>query len=188
MRARYTYDKANNCIDITEIPPTTTVEAIMDKVVDLVKAGKIREIADMRDEDAAPPCLVDLTQFPFVVNDIAASWEVGGFEGLSQVVIGVAQDSDRGFADLRKVKRADRRSHPNCSHRKLLYTMYKMGLLTGARTKSANVVGQTMRLNPHGDSAIYDNEAIPTAMPTLAFTRTDGKVTGSRVGSFMVLS
>ncbi len=42
------------------------------------------------------------------------------------------------------------------SHRKLLYTMYKMGLLSGARTKSANVVGQTMRLNPHGDAAIYE--------------------------------
>ncbi len=42
------------------------------------------------------------------------------------------------------------------SHRKLLYTMYKMGLMTGARTKSTNVVGQTMRLNPHGDAAIYD--------------------------------
>ena len=42
------------------------------------------------------------------------------------------------------------------SHRKLLYTMYKMGLLSGGRTKSANVVGQTMRLNPHGDAAIYD--------------------------------
>ncbi len=42
------------------------------------------------------------------------------------------------------------------SHRKLLYTMYKMGLLSGARTKSANIVGQTMRLNPHGDAAIYD--------------------------------
>jgi DNA gyrase subunit A len=42
------------------------------------------------------------------------------------------------------------------SHRKLLYTMYKMGLLTGSRTKSANIVGQTMRLNPHGDSAIYE--------------------------------
>lgn len=42
------------------------------------------------------------------------------------------------------------------SHRKLLYTMYKMGLLTGSRTKSANVVGQTMRLNPHGDLAIYE--------------------------------
>ena len=42
------------------------------------------------------------------------------------------------------------------SHRKLLVTMYKMGLLTGARTKSANVVGQTMRLNPHGDAAIYE--------------------------------
>ena len=42
------------------------------------------------------------------------------------------------------------------SPRKLLYTMYKMGLLTGARTKSANIVGQTMRLNPHGDAAIYD--------------------------------
>ena len=42
------------------------------------------------------------------------------------------------------------------SHRKLLYTMYKMGLLTGGRTKSANIVGQTMRLNPHGDQAIYE--------------------------------
>lgn len=54
------------------------------------------------------------------------------------------------------------------SHRKLLYTMYKMGLLTGARTKSANIVGQTMKLNPHGDASIYetmvrltrDNEAL----------------------------
>ena len=42
------------------------------------------------------------------------------------------------------------------SHRKLLYMMYKMGLLTGARQKSANIVGQTMKLNPHGDAAIYD--------------------------------
>ena len=42
------------------------------------------------------------------------------------------------------------------SHRKLLYTMYKMGLLTGGRTKSANIVGQTMHLNPHGDAAIYE--------------------------------
>ena len=42
------------------------------------------------------------------------------------------------------------------SHRKLLYTMYKMGLLSGGRVKSANVVGATMQLNPHGDQAIYD--------------------------------
>ncbi|MBO7341095.1 MAG: topoisomerase IV, partial [Clostridia bacterium] len=42
------------------------------------------------------------------------------------------------------------------SHRKLLYTMYKMGLLTGGKTKSANIVGQTMKLNPHGDAAIYE--------------------------------
>lgn len=42
------------------------------------------------------------------------------------------------------------------SHRKLLYTMYKKGLLTGALTKSANIVGETMKLNPHGDAAIYD--------------------------------
>ena len=40
------------------------------------------------------------------------------------------------------------------AHRKLLYTMYKMGLLTGQRTKSANIVGQTMRLNPHGDASL----------------------------------
>ena len=50
IRSRYNYDKANNCIEITEIPPTTTVEAIMDKIVDMVKAGRIREISDMRDE------------------------------------------------------------------------------------------------------------------------------------------
>lgn len=42
------------------------------------------------------------------------------------------------------------------SHRKLLYTMYDMGLLTKPRTKSANIVGQTMKLNPHGDAAIYE--------------------------------
>ena len=42
------------------------------------------------------------------------------------------------------------------SHRKLLYCMYKMGLLTGSRTKSANIVGATMHYNPHGDAAIYD--------------------------------
>ena len=42
------------------------------------------------------------------------------------------------------------------SHRKLLYTMYKKGLISGARTKSANVVGETMKLNPHGDAAIYE--------------------------------
>ena len=50
VHSRYTYDKGNNCIDITEIPPTTTIEAIMDKVIDLIKGGRIREIADMRDE------------------------------------------------------------------------------------------------------------------------------------------
>ena len=50
IRCRYTYDKSSNCIEITEIPPTTTVEAIMDKIVDLVKGGKVREISDMRDE------------------------------------------------------------------------------------------------------------------------------------------
>ena len=42
------------------------------------------------------------------------------------------------------------------AHRKLLYTMYKMGLLNGGRTKSANIGGQTMKLNPHGDAAIYE--------------------------------
>lgn len=50
VRARYIYDKANNCIEVMEIPPTTTTEAIIDKVVDLIKANKIREISDMRDE------------------------------------------------------------------------------------------------------------------------------------------
>lgn len=50
VRSVYTYDKAANCIEITAIPPSTTVEAIIDKIVDLVKSGKVREIADIRDE------------------------------------------------------------------------------------------------------------------------------------------
>ncbi|MCI8816289.1 MAG: topoisomerase IV [Angelakisella sp.] len=50
VRSRYAYDKQSHCLDITEIPPTTTVEAIMDKTVELVKSGKIREISDIRDE------------------------------------------------------------------------------------------------------------------------------------------
>lgn len=50
VRAKYRYDKENNCIEILEIPYTTTVEAIMDQIIDLVKAGKIKEITDVRDE------------------------------------------------------------------------------------------------------------------------------------------
>lgn len=50
VRSVYTYDKSQNCIDITNIPPTTTVEVIIEKIIDLVKAGKIKEIADIRDE------------------------------------------------------------------------------------------------------------------------------------------
>ncbi|MDY5377704.1 MAG: DNA gyrase subunit A, partial [Eubacterium coprostanoligenes] len=50
VRARYTYDKSYNCIDVTQIPPTTTCEAIIDKVVELVKSNKIKEISDIRDE------------------------------------------------------------------------------------------------------------------------------------------
>lgn len=50
MRSKYTYDKSNNCIDITEIPPTTTAEAIIDKIIEKVKSGAAREIADVRDE------------------------------------------------------------------------------------------------------------------------------------------
>lgn len=50
VRAKYAYDKSNNCIDITEIPPTTTAEAIIEKIIEKVKAGTAREIADIRDE------------------------------------------------------------------------------------------------------------------------------------------
>ncbi len=50
IRAKYEYDKKNNCIDITEIPPTTTIEVIIEKIIDLAKAGTVKEIADIRDE------------------------------------------------------------------------------------------------------------------------------------------
>lgn len=50
IRSRYSYDKAANCIDVTQIPPTTTIEAIVEKVVDLVRQGKLKEISDIRDE------------------------------------------------------------------------------------------------------------------------------------------
>ena len=55
------------------------------------------------------------------------------------------------------------------SHRKLLYTMYKMNLLSGGRTKSANIVGQTMRLNPHGDAAIYETMVRLSTFPARWF-------------------
>ncbi len=62
------------------------------------------------------------------------------------------------------------------SHRKLLYTMYKMGLLNGGRTKSANIVGQTMRLNPHGDAAIYETmERLARGNETLLHPFVDSK-------------
>ena len=62
------------------------------------------------------------------------------------------------------------------SHRKLLYTMYKMGLLKGDRTKSANVVGQTMRLNPHGDQTIYETMVrLTTGNQTLLHPYVDSK-------------
>ena len=50
VRSEYTYDKANNCIDVTSIPPSTTIEAIIEKIIELVKSGKIKEITDVRDE------------------------------------------------------------------------------------------------------------------------------------------
>ncbi len=50
VRAKYVYDKSENCIEITEIPPTTTVEAIIDKIIEMIKAGKVKEISDVRDE------------------------------------------------------------------------------------------------------------------------------------------
>ncbi len=50
VRARYSYDKTNNCIDITEIPPTTTCEAIIDKIIEKVKGGSLKEVSDIRDE------------------------------------------------------------------------------------------------------------------------------------------
>ena len=62
------------------------------------------------------------------------------------------------------------------SHRKLLYTMYKMGLLKGAKTKSANVVGQTMKLNPHGDMAIYETMVrLTTGNETLLYPLVESK-------------
>ena len=50
VRAKYSYDKSNNCIDITQIPPSTTCEAIIDKIIEMAKAGKLKEISDIRDE------------------------------------------------------------------------------------------------------------------------------------------
>lgn len=50
IRSRYSYDKSANCIDVTQIPPTTSIEAIVEKIIDLVKLGRIKEIADVRDE------------------------------------------------------------------------------------------------------------------------------------------
>ena len=75
------------------------------------------------------------------------------------------------------------------SHRKLLYTMYKMGLLKGDRTKSANVVGQTMKLNPHGDSAIYETMVrLTTGNSSLLHPYVDSKGNFGKVYSDMAFA
>ena len=61
IRSRYTYDKANNCIDILQIPYSTTIEQIMDKIAELVKSGKVKEITDFRDE-------IDLSGFKLTID------------------------------------------------------------------------------------------------------------------------
>lgn len=77
----------------------------------------------------------------FIVQDISHTLETNFMPYAMSVIISRAIPEIDGFKP---------------AHRKLLYTMYKMGLLTGTRTKSANIVGQTMKLNPHGDGAIYE--------------------------------
>ena len=61
IRSRYSYDKANNCIDILQIPYSTTIEQIMDKIAELVKSGKVKEITDFRDE-------IDLSGFKLTID------------------------------------------------------------------------------------------------------------------------
>lgn len=87
------------------------------------------------------PKKAEYKQAPSVSQKITETLEVNYMPYAMSVIISRAIPEIDGFKP---------------SHRKLLYTMYKMGLLTGARTKSANIVGQTMRLNPHGDAAIYE--------------------------------
>ena len=77
----------------------------------------------------------------FIIQDISHTLETNFMPYAMSVIISRAIPEIDGFKP---------------AHRKLLYTMYKMGLLTGTRTKSANIVGQTMKLNPHGDGAIYE--------------------------------
>lgn len=80
-------------------------------------------------------------EHPFVDQQITDTLEINYMPYAMSVIVSRAIPEIDGFKP---------------SHRKLLYTMYKMGLLNGNRTKSANVVGQTMKLNPHGDMAIYE--------------------------------
>ncbi|MBQ8474258.1 MAG: topoisomerase IV, partial [Clostridia bacterium] len=85
--------------------------------------------------------VVELPQAPAVNQPITETIETNYMPYAMSVIVSRAIPEIDGFKP---------------SHRKLLYTMYKMGLLSGPRTKSANVVGQTMRLNPHGDASIYE--------------------------------
>lgn len=82
-----------------------------------------------------------LTEFPYTVQPITDALEKNYMPYAMSVIVSRAIPEIDGFKP---------------SHRKLLYTMYKMGLLGSGRTKSANIVGQTMKLNPHGDAAIYE--------------------------------
>ncbi|MCR5151410.1 MAG: topoisomerase IV [Clostridiales bacterium] len=98
-----------------------------------------------KDNTPTKPSLDDKTHIPFagevVDQKIVDTLEINYMPYAMSVIMSRAIPEIDGFKP---------------SHRKILYTMYKMGLLTGARAKSAKIVGQVMQLNPHGDAAIYD--------------------------------
>ena len=126
VRSRYSYDKGQNCIDVTQIPPTTTIEVIVERVIDLVKQGKVKEIADIRDEtgldglkitidlkrgtdpDKLMQKLFKLTtledsfacNFNVLIGACPGCWGAGAFGGVDRLPGGVVRR--RTYYDLQK--------------------------------------------------------------------------------------
>ncbi len=107
----------------------------------MARKSSKKDISDMPERNSLKDKSSGLPPAPPTLQDINDTLETNFMPYAMSIIVSRAIPEIDGFKP---------------SHRKLLYTMYKMGLLTGNRTKSSNVVGQTMKLNPHGDMAIYE--------------------------------
>lgn len=127
VRSKYSYDKSYNCIDITEIPPTTTSEAIIDKIIELVKANKIREISDIRDETdlSGLKITIDLKRGTDPDNLMAKLYKLTTLEDTFSCNFNVLINGNPGVRGVRELLNEWVKFRLNCVTRRINFSLGK---------------------------------------------------------------